>query len=836
MIRTSAPNLALACAHAPPYNAQAQEKPMGSLFSDLRFFAREFRRRPYFTLAAIFSLAIGIGATCAVFSVIYAVLLNPYPYPGANRIVELRLKDKTSNDHYVILSGLQMNQLSQARSIESIVGTTWWNLTTTDGDLPEDVQGVAISTNAPDHFAIPALKGRWFIPSDAPPGEDPQRVAVLNYGFWQRYFMGDPNVVGKKLQLVHETYEVIGVMPPRFQWDDGEVYLPLKVKQDASLSFGCSIKLRPGVTAAQADAELQPLIEQFAKESPSHYPGSFRVDLRSIVDLYARPLGPTLYLLLGAVASLLLIGCANVSILLLARGAQRQYELAVRAAVGAGRLRLIRQLLTESLAVATAGTAVGVLFAWRGLSVISALLPRRSFPSESVMRMNLPVLLFSIGLAFVTTIVFGLWPALQISRPEIARLMQTSARRVAGSANARRTHGLMVSAQVALTILLLTAASAAAKGFLRLVNTNLGYDPRNAMSLPIPVHQNSHISWQDRSQYFEQLRAKLAAMPEVVEAGLSTNATPPLPIGNVRIEIMSRQQEQPDVRVNFISPEYFSVLNIPLLQGRLWDHPETMRGAQLAIVNQAMARQYWPDGNAIGQQIRIPDLRDEPPYYPAAMGSTDWLQVVGIAGDSRNNGLRNPVTPAVFVPFTLRMPMYTQILVRTRVPPLSILRDMRRQIVEVDPEQQTSRVRDLETWITGQQDYAQQRLVAALFGVFSILALALAAAGLYSVVTYTVATRTNEFGIRFALGAKAADIFRIVLTSTAINVGTGVVAGLLLSFAFDKLATKWVSESSRDPLILTGVTFVLVSVALLASLAPARRAATVDPMVAFRYE
>jgi putative ABC transport system permease protein len=811
--------------------------PTGPLASDLRFFAREFRRRPYFTLTAIFSLAIGIGATSAVFSVIYAVLINPYPYPDAGRIVELHLQDKASNDHYVILSGAQLNQLRQARSIESMVGITWWNLTTTDGDLPEDVQGVAVSTESPNYFGITALKGRWFIPSDAPPGEDPQRVAVVSYEFWQRYFVGDPNIIGKKLRLVHETYEVIGVMPPRFKWGDGEVYLPLKATQDSGLNYGCSIKLRPGVTPAQADAELQPLIEQFAKESPSHYPDTFRVELRSIVDLYARPLGPPLYLLLGAVASLLLIGCANVSILLLARGAQRQQELAVRAAVGASRWRMMRQLFTESLAVATAGAAIGILFAWRGLSVVTAFVPIGSFPSESTIRMNVPVLLFSIGLAFFTTIVFGLWPAVRLSRPEIARLMQTNSRRVAGSAHAYRTHGMMVSAQVALTILLLAAASAAGKGFLRLVNTDLGYDPRNAMSLPIPVHQNSHVSWQDRSQYFERLRARLAAMPEVVEAAVSTNATPPLPIGSVRIEILSRQQaEKPDVRVNLISPEYFSVLRISLLQGRLWDHTETMRGAQLAIINQTMARQYWPDGNAIGQQIRIPVLKNDPPYFPAATGSADWLQIIGIVGDTRNNGLRNPVKPAVFVPFTLRMPMYTQILVRTRVPPLSILRDMRRQIVEIDPEQQTTQVRDLEGWIMGQREYSQQRLIAGLFGLFSILALTLAAVGLYSVVTYTVATRINEFGIRVALGAKAADVFRIVLTSTATSVGTGLAAGLILSFAFDKIAIKWLAESLRAPLTLAGATLLFLTAALLASIVPARRASTVDPMISLRYE
>jgi putative ABC transport system permease protein len=810
---------------------------MGSLIPDLRYSAREFRRRPYFTLAAIFSLALGIGATSAVFSVIYAVLINPFPYSGADRIVELRLKDKADSDHFVVLSGPQLDQLRQTHSIESVVGLNWWNLTTTDGDLPEDLQAVAVTTNSASHFGIPALKGRWFIPSDAPPGEDPQRVAVLSYQFWQRYFVGDPNVVGRKFQLVHDTYEVIGVMPPRFTWDDAEVYIPQRVTQDAGLNLGASLKLRPGVPPPQADAELQPLIEQFAKQSPSHYPDNFRVDLRSIVELRARPLGPTLYLLLGAVASLLLIGCANVSILLLARGAERKHELSVRAAVGAGRLRIVRQLLTESLAIATAGTAIGILFAWRGLSLITAFLPQGSFPSESVIRMNVPVLLFSIGLAFATTIVFGLWPAVQLSSPEIARLTQTSARRVAGSTQSRRTHAVMISAQVALTILLLSAASAAVKGFLRLVNTDLGYDPRNAMSLPIPVHRNAHVSWQDRSQYFEQLRATLAAMPEIVVAGISTNATPPMAIGSTRIEIMSHAEaEDPQVRVNFISPEYFSVLKIPLAQGRLFDHTETMRAAHLAIVNQTMARQYWPNGDAIGRQIRIPDLQDEPPYSPAAAGSTEWLQIVGIVADARNNGLRNPVKPAVFVPYTLRMPMYTQILVRTRVPPMSILRDIRTQLIQVDREQQTTHVRDLQGWITGQQDYAQQRLVAALFGLFAILALALAAVGLYSVVTYTVATRTNEFGIRMALGAKAADIFRIVLTSTATSVGVGVATGVLLSFAFDKLSTKWVNESSRDPLILTGVTLLLITAALVASVVPARRASTVDPMTALRYD
>src|SRR5438876_9780743 len=384
---------------------------MQSLASDLRYAARELRKRPGFTLTAVLSLALGIGATSAVFSVIYAVLIDPFPYPGSDRIVEVRLVDKSGSDrHYIGFTGPQIDQLRQAKSLEDVTAMDWWNLTTTDGDLPEAVQAMYISPNAPSHWGIRALKGRWLIPSDAPPGQSPQPVVVLTYQFWQRYFMGDPNAVGRTMQLVHKPYQIVGVMPPRFKWGAADIYIPLKVTRDPNIHYAASIKIRPGVSPEAAAAELEPMIREFAKQSPTQYPDRFKVKLRSIVDVYARPLGPTLYLLLGAVASLLLIGCGNVSILLLARGTERQHELAVRAAIGAGRMRMIRQLLTESLGIATTGALLGVLLAWRGLSLLVATLPENSFPAESVIRMNVPVLLFSIGLAFLTSIVFGLWP------------------------------------------------------------------------------------------------------------------------------------------------------------------------------------------------------------------------------------------------------------------------------------------------------------------------------------------------------------------------------------------------------------------------------------------
>jgi putative ABC transport system permease protein len=810
---------------------------MVTLGSDLKYAMREMARRPAFTATAVLSLALGIGATSAVFSVIYAVLIDPFPYRSSEKMVQLALRDKAGKYRYPGFNGAEMDQLRRAKSIESVVGEDGWNLTTTDGDIPEDVQASYISPNAPNHWGTPALLGRWFIPSDGPPGQEPERVVVLGYAFWQRYFSGDPGVVGRTIQLVRKNYRIIGVMPPRFRWREAEIYVPLKISLDPKMFYGALLRVRPGYTLDQANAELQPMLERMAKEAPTRYPATFRVNLRSIVELYAKPMGATLYLLFGAVASLLLIGCGNVSILLLARGAQRQHELALRAALGAGRARLVRQLLTESLAIAAVGATLGILIAWKGLGLLAAWLPTNSFPAESVIQMNVPVLLFATALAVVTAIVFGISPALQLSRPEVGRVIQSGTRRVAGSAHGKRAHSIMVGAQVALTILMLSAAGAAGKGFLGLIRTKLGYDPKQTMSLPIPVHENTYATWKERSEYFEQIRSAIAGMPRVISAGISTNATPPSNGNDTRIDIMIRNDlEKPVVRLNFISPEYFPVLKIPTVQGRVWDRAETMRGASLAVINQTMARQFWPKGDAIGQQIRIPDLKDQPPYSPAAGGSDGWLRIVGVVADARNDGLRNPIKPSVYVPYTLRLQMFTQILVRTSVPPLSMLYDLRARLVQIDREQQVMRVRDLEQWITGLTEYAQQRVVAGLFAIFSGLALVLAAAGLYSVISYGVASRTNEFGIRMALGARAVDVIRIVLTGMSVNVGAGLVAGLALSLIFDNFASRWVNASARDPLILGGISVLLVLVAALAATAPARRAASVDPMEALRYD
>ena len=589
---------------------------MRTVFADLRYAARELRRRPGFAITAVLSLALGIGATSAVFSVVYGVLLNPFPYVGAERIMQISLVDPAGRFRGTGMSGDQVQQLRQARTVESVVAEDGWNLTTTDGDIPEDVSASYIAPNAPNHWGKPAFMGRWLIPADAPPGQDPARVVVLGYQFWQRYYSGDPGVIGRTLQLVRKDYQIVGVMPPRFRWREADIYMPLKVRLEPNIYYGVTLKIRPGVSVAEANAELQPILQQFAAQTPGRYPDSFRVQLRSIIELFARPMGPRLFLLLGAVTSLLLVGCANVSILLLVRGAHRQQELAVRSALGAARVRIVQQLLTEALVIAVAGAALGVLIAWKGLALIVAWVPTNSFAAESVIEMNLPVLLFSTALAVVTAIVFGVWPALQLSRPDLGRVAQTSARRVIGNAQSRRSHRVMVAVQVALTLLMLTAAGAAGKGFLRLASADLGYDPQNTMSLPIPVHDGTYQTWKERSEYFERLRAAVAAMPQVVSAGISTNATPPANGGDSTLEILGASTlEKPVARSNFISPEYFPLLHIPVAQGRLWNPDEVKRGATLAVINQTMARQYWPNGDAIGRQFRFVTMRDEPPVF-----------------------------------------------------------------------------------------------------------------------------------------------------------------------------------------------------------------------------
>jgi putative ABC transport system permease protein len=812
---------------------------MHTFLQDVRYAFRQFGNHSGFALTAILSLALGIGATVSVFSIVYAVLMNPWPYAGADRICNIALLDKAGENNWNGLTGPQVRQLRQARSVEDVMAANEWSLTVTGGDVPEDVQGIYLTGSALQFLGLPAMLGRNFLPSDAPDGQDPQPVIVLSHKFWQRHFNGDPSVVGKPIQLVHKTYTILGVLPPRFTWLDGDAYLPLNPATSPTITYGTFIKLKPGITRAAAAAELEPLFQQFAKQTPNHFPKQYKLEVRTISYYYMHELGGTLALLFGAVALLLAIGCGNVSILLLARGTARQHEFGVRSAVGASGFRIVRQLLTESLLLAIAGAGLGVVLAYQSLGWIVARLPEYSFPHEADFHVNVPVLLFSVGLAVLTGVFFGLFPALQLARPEISQSIQASTRKVAGTVRGKRFHNTLIAGQIALTLLLMTAAGAAIQGFVHMMRVPLGYDPHHVMSVGIPVHDNTYKSVTERVNFYEQLREKIGTLPDVLSTGISTNATPPESGWEQAFELSGKPSgEEQKARLEFVDPGYFSTLHMPLLQGRVWDKTEIAHSAPMVLVNATFVRRYYPNGEILGRSLKIPTLKDEPPYNLAAPGSDGPLQVVGVVADSLNDGLDKPVKPAIFLPYSLYMWMHTQILVESRVDPLSILHSVRRQIVSVNADQQANgQVNDLDMWIRREPEWARGRLISILFGAFAVLALVLAAVGLYSVVSYSVVQRTNEFGIRMALGAQKKDVLWNVLSSAGVSVGSGLLAGLALSFGLNRLISNWVQNSAaHDPLLILCASGVLLAAAAVACMVPSWRASSVDPMTALRCE
>ncbi|MGA7343183.1 MAG: ABC transporter permease [Terracidiphilus sp.] len=812
---------------------------MQTLLQDLHYALRQLVRSPRFSLTSVFSLALGIGATTAVFSVIYAALLNPYPYPSASRIVRLTAQTKTEPDRWLNLSGPQIIQIRQLHVVEGVLAMDYHPMILTGHEFPENVNEVDLISTGFNDLGVPPILGRGIQPSDALDGQDPQPVAVLSFRFWQKHFFGNPAVLGKTLRLDRKTYTIVGVAAPRATWYSADVYLPLKLTGDPGKRLIVDLLLRPGVGKDTADAALEPLLEQFAKDQPKQFPEHFKVRVQGLNDWVMRGIGKTLYLLLSAVALLLAIGCGNVSILLLARGVARQHELAVRSALGAKRRRIVRQLLTESLLLAGVGAGLGVFTAYAILAAIKMVLPQYAFAPEVVVRINLPVLLFSVAVALATGIGFGLWPALKLSRPEIGRMAQAGARRVAGSLHGRRSQDALIAGQMALTLLLLAAAGSAIEGFARMLHIPLGYDPHNVMSVGIPIQENSFTTWAARASYFEQLRLSVAQTPGVTLAAISSNATPPQNGWQMNFDILGKAaQEQQTASVNMVSPGFFATLRIPLLQGRAWDETENRSGALVAVVNRTMAQRYFPAGDAIGHSIKLPGFEDRAPAELSVPGlSESWVLIVGIVGDARNDGLRNPVKPAIYIPYTLHMSEGTQILVRSQVPPLTLLHSVRAQMSAVNPEQQTySLVDDLETWISDEPEWQQEHLASWIFGAFAVLALALASVGLSSVVSYTVAQRTNEFGIRMALGAQRGHVLGLVISSTLMSVGGGILAGLALALALNKVVAQWAEGNVHDPFILLAGTLILVSVAGIACAIPALRASHVDPMTALRCE
>jgi predicted permease len=618
---------------------------MQTLLQDFRYSLRQLLKNPGFALTAILSLALGIGATVSVFSVIYGVLLHPFPYADIERIGNLSIQDARGEIFDASFTGPQLRELRRVRAFESFATWRIGNLTVTGQEIPENASAYyGIGETFPT-LGVPALLGRDLGPSDSPDGQQPQPVVMLHYRFWQRHFHGDPAIVGKTLELAHKKYTIVGVTPANFTagWDT-DVYLPEEI---GSIQYaGVLVKLRPGVSWTAANVELAPLLRRFAQEQPDNFPKKFKVDIRPLTYETTKNMGGTLYLLFAAVAMLLAIGCGNVSILLLARGTARQHEFAVRAAVGAGSFRIVRQLLTESLLLAVSGTALGILLAYRLLALIVAWMPEHMFPQDVAIHVNPPVLVFSAGLALVTAVLFGLIPALQMAKPEISQVMQSNSSKAAGSVRGKRLHGTLVASQIALTLLLLTAAGATIQSFVRLLRVPLGYDPHNVVAVDIPLQENVYTTWQARANYFERLRASIATLPDVASVTIAGNAAPPYIGWEQRFDLLGSPAASPEAqtaRTGFVDAGYFHSLHIPLVQGRIWNPAEVERGALLVLVNQSFARRYYPNGDAIGHSLKLSKLYNNPPRTMTAPGADGWLQIIGTVGDARNSGIEKPV-------------------------------------------------------------------------------------------------------------------------------------------------------------------------------------------------
>jgi predicted permease len=808
---------------------------MWTVLQDLRFSCRQLIKDPGFTLTAVTSLVLGIGATTAIFSVLYAGLLHPYPYRDAERLVGLTIYSKAGGRRAVNPNGPQINALQASPVVERVLTTRHDAMILTGHEFPENVSVVGVDGEVFDDLGVPPILGRGILASDTQEGLQP--VVVLSYKFWQRHFFGDTTAIGRTIELDHRNYQIVGVAAPRFTWASADVYQPLKLTQDPRTTFVVWLRLKSSVKYEAGNAALQPVVEQFAREVPGRLPNDFKVRVESLNAWAFRRVGGTLYMMFGAVLVLLVIGCGNVSILLLAQGAARQHELAVRAALGAARGRILRQLLSESLPLAGIGAALGAWLSYAMLAGIRLLLPPYAFPSEAAIHINLTVLLFSAGVALATAVVFGIWPALQLSRTPAGQIMQSGAPRMTAGVRSRQTHNMLIAGQIAMTLLLLVASGAAMREFVRMLHRPLGYDPRNVMSVGIPLRRGSYPTWEARANYFDQLRAKAAQTPGVITAAISILSNPPRSGWDGKFKILGKAASEPQLaNVHLVSSEYFATLHIPLLQGRVWNADDDLNAARVAVINRTFAQRYLSNEDPLARSMTLRMVDDPEILTPPNLAGAP-VQIVGVVDDFLDDGLTNPVQPAILVPYTFSLAPGMQILVRTTAQPLTLVNAVKAQLAHVNPDQQTQgNVEELVAWISNGPEWQREHLAAWIFGIFAWLAVALAAVGLYSVVSYTVAQRTNEFGIRMALGAQSGNLLRLVFSSALGSVCGGIAAGLALSVALSAVIAKWVQGSVGDPGILLAGVVVLLVVAAIACAIPARRAAGVDPMKALRAE
>jgi predicted permease len=713
-----------------------------------------------------------------------------------------------------------------------VIASTISDVLWTDGAEPQRLRGNHGTPNTFQVMGVPPLLGRTIVPEDGKPDAAP--VAVLGYKFWQRQFGGDPNVLGRRLRLNDQVRTVVGVMPKRFMWRGADVYLPIVFRRGQVVEGVRFVhllgRLKPGVTAAQAEADLRPIIADLKQREPAQFPDRWQVSLLSFKETFPSSIRENLWILFGAVGLLLLIACANVSNLLLAKAGARQKEMTVRAALGASRARLIRQLLTESLILAVIGGVLGVLLAVWGLRAILALVPPNTIPDESEIALNRPVLLFTLLVSVLTSLVFGLAPALHTIRRDLANQLRESGRSLAGGKRQAVLRKGLVVVEVALSLMLLVGAGLMIRSFLAVRDVEPGFRTDRVLTLRVPLPEQRYPDRERRIAFFQELPRRLGAVPGVEAAGLNTGMHP---LGNMNMPVEvagSTQQNTRPVVVHHINPDYTKALGIVLVQGRLLSESEVESKQQLAVVNQTFARTRLEGRDALGQIVRLPRLKQPP------VGITDdAFQIIGVVKDTLNRGLTDQVMPELYLPFTIAG-LSDRLAILSQGDPASITKAVLGEVYAVDKQQPVTDVRTIDR-VLQEGIYAGPRFNLALFSLFAVLGLTLAVIGVYGVMSSAVAQQTQEVGVRMALGASPGVISGMVVRRGLWLLLAGIAVGLGASLLTARLLARQLYQvSAFDPLTFGAVSVILLLAGLQACAWPARRAARIDPMIALRGE
>lgn len=801
---------------------------MKTLIQDLRYNCRVLRRTPGFTAVIILTLALGIGATTGIFSVVNVILLRPLPYDNPDQLMVVWGTQPQLNKAPISPANfLDVKRRNTVFDQIAAYQVGSFNLTGASDALR--LRGAIISTEVLPLLGIKPAAGRGFLAEEGQPANN--QVAMLSYDLWQRSFGSDPNVVGQKLTLNNKPYTVIGVLPAKLQflnWSDLWVPLSFTPEQESlrdTHSLGVIARLKPTTSLEQAQSEMNSITNQLQQEHPKSNTG-IGVSLVSMREQLVGDIRPVLLVLLGVVGFVLLIACANVANLLLSKAALRQKEMGIRIALGAGRARVIRQLLTESALFSIVGGVLGLLIAYGGIKLLIAFGPT-NIPRLKEIGIDTRVLIFTLGLSLLTSIIFGLVPALQASKPNLSETLKAGGRSSASGVYSQRHRMLLVISEVALALLLSIGAGLMVRSFLSVQNVSPGFDPEHVLSLRITLPAAKYAAEHQRVSFFQQFLEQVKTVPGVQSAGAVNDLPLAGPGSSTSFSIKGRPKEgqNPLTEYRIITPDYFRAMDIPLVSGRTFSETDDDKHPRVIIINETMARRFFPNQNPIGN-------------YLALSGPPDEREIVGVVQDVRDYGLDAEVKPESYIPYSQGGPSYLKytsltVVIRAAVPPEPLAAAVREKVRGLDKDQPIYSVKTMQEVVSN--SVSQRLFNMSLISIFSVVALILAAIGIYGVIAYSVTQRTHEIGIRMALGAKRRDVLWLVVSQGMIQAVIGVAIGLAAAFILTRVMSSLLyGISPLDPITFAGFSILLLLVALMASYLPARRAARINPIGALR--